>query len=102
VATLSGDNGWFWPLAVPLTISLIVTLAIFFFLFLQLKNKWFTVAAAFFLFGVILNFIVGVIIQRYLETRSIEEEIYNRVTLFGCFLTSIFLALIGFSKRRSN
>jgi len=37
VATLSGDVGWFWPLAVPLTLSLIVTLGIFLFLFLQLK-----------------------------------------------------------------
>lgn len=102
IATLSGNMGWFWPLAVPLTLSFITALGVFFILLIQLKNKWFKVAAAFFLFGVVLNFVVGVIIQHYLETHSIQEEIYNRATLFGSLLTSILLALIGFSRRRPN
>lgn len=99
VATLSGDGKWFWPLAVPLALSLIVMLGIFFFLFLQLKNKWYTVAAAFFLFGVVLNYMVGEIVTRYLDDHNIQGEIYNRATVYSFLLASILFALIGFNRR---
>ena len=99
IATLSGDGKWFWPLAVPLALSLIVTLGIFFFLFLQLKNKWYTGAAAFFLFGVVLNYMVGEIIKRYLDDHNIQGEIYNRATVFSFLLASFLFALIGYNRR---
>jgi lipoprotein signal peptidase len=100
IATLSGDGRWFWPLAVPLALSFIVVLGIFFFLlFLQLKNKWYTVASAFFLFGVVLNYIVGEIIQRYLDNHNIQGEIYNRATVYSFLLASFLFALIGYNKR---
>ena len=99
VATLSGDGKWFWPLAVPLALSLIVMLGIFFFFFLQLKNKWYTVAAAFFLFGVVLNYMVGEIVTRYLDDHNIQAEIYNRATVYSFLLASILFALIGFNRR---
>ncbi len=99
IATLSGDNRWFWPLAVPLALSLIVTAGIFLFVFLQLKNKWYTGAAAFFLFGVVLNFAVGEIIKHYLQDQNIEGEIYNRTTVFSFLLASFLFALIGYNRR---
>lgn len=102
IATLSGNGGWFWPLAVPLALSLIVTLGIFFFLFLHLKNKWYTGAAAFFLFGVVLNYTVGEIIKRYLDDHNIYGEIYNRATLYSFLLASFLFALIGFNRRPKN
>jgi hypothetical protein len=102
IATLSGDGHWFWPLAVPLAFSLIVTLGIFFFLFLYLKNKWFTGAAAFFLFGVVLNFIAGEIIKHYLQDQNVEGEIYNRATLYSFLLASFLFVLIGYNRRPRN
>jgi hypothetical protein len=102
IATLSGDDKWFWPLAVPLALSLIVTLGIFFFLFLRLKNKWYTGASAFFLFGVVLNFMVGEIIKRYLDDLNIQGEIYNRATLYSFLLASFLFTLIGYNRRTKN
>jgi hypothetical protein len=99
IATLSGNGTWFWPLAVPLALSLILTLGIFFFLFLQLKNKWYTGAAAFFLFGVVLNYMVGEIIKRYLDDHNLQGEIYNRATLYSFLLASFLFALIGYNRR---
>lgn len=105
IATLSGNSSWFWPLAVPLALSLIVTLGIFFFiLLLQLKNKWYIGATAFFLFGVVLNYIVGEIIQRYLDNHNIEGDIYNRVTVYIFLFVSFLFALIGYNRgsKKSN
>jgi hypothetical protein len=99
IAILSGDGKWFWPLAVPLTLSLIVTLGIFLFVFLQHKNKWYTGAAAFFLFGVLLNYMVGEIIKHYLDDQNIQGEIYNRTTLYSFLLASFLFALIGYNRR---
>jgi hypothetical protein len=99
IATLSGDGKWFWPLAVPLAVSLIVTLGVFIFLFLHLKNKWYTGASAFFLFGVVLNYIVGEIVKRYLDDHNIQGEIYNRATLYCFLLASFLFALIGLNRR---
>lgn len=100
IATLSGNGSWFWPLAVPLALSLIVTLGIFFFLLLlQPKNKWYIGAAAFFLFGVVLNYIVGEIIQRYLDNHNIQGEIYNRGIAYSFLLVSFLLVLIGYNRR---
>jgi hypothetical protein len=99
IATLSGDGHWFWPLAVPLAFSLIITLGIFFFMFLYLKNKWYTGASAFFLFGVVLNYIVGEIVKRYLDDHNIQGEIYNRATLYCFLLASFLFALIGLNRR---
>jgi ABC-type polysaccharide/polyol phosphate export permease len=102
IAMLSGDGKWFWPLAFPLALSLIVTLGIFIFLFLHLKNKWYTGAAAFFLFGVALNYIVGEIIKRYLDDHNIQGEIYNRATIYSFLLASFLFTLIGYNKRQKN
>jgi len=102
IAALSGDGAWFWPLAVPLALSLIVSLGIFFFLFLLLKNKWYTGAVAFFLFGVVLNYMVGEIIKRYLDGQNIQGEIYNRATVYSFLLASILFALIGFQRSKNK
>ena len=102
IAALSSDGAWFWPLAVPLALSLIVSLGIFFFLFLHLKNKWYTGAVAFFLFGVVLNYMVGEIIKRYLDYKIIQGEIYNRATVYSFLLASILFALIGFQRSKNK
>ncbi len=98
IETISGGGNWFWPLAVPLALSLIVTLGIFLFLFLHLKNKWYTGAAAFFLFGVVLNFMVGEIVKHYLDDHNIQGEIYNRATVYSFLFASFLFTLIGFQK----
>jgi hypothetical protein len=102
IAMLSSNGKWFWPLAFPLALSLIVTLGIFLFLFLQLKNKWYTGAAAFFLFGVVLNYIVGEIIRRYLQKQNIEGQIINQSTIYSSLFISFLSALIGFQKKKNS
>jgi hypothetical protein len=102
IAILSGGGNWFWPLAVPLALCFIVTTGIFLFLFLQLKNKWYIGAAAFFLFGVALNYLVGEIIKHYLDDQNIQGEIYNRATLYSFLLASFLFALIGYNRRPKN
>lgn len=101
IAVLSGDGKWFWPLAIPLSVSLIVTLGVFLFLFLHLKNKWYTGAATFFLFGVVLNYTVGEIIKHYLQNQNIQGEVYNRATAYSFLLASLLFALIGFQKNKT-
>lgn len=100
IAVLSGNGKWFWPLAFPLSVSVIVTLGIFLFLFLHLKNKWYTAAAAFFLFGVALNYIVEAIIKHYLQDQNMVGQIINRSTIYISFLFSFILGLIGFQRNK--
>lgn len=99
VSILSSDGNWFWPLGAPLALSFILVTGVFLFLLMYLKNKWFTGAAAFFLFGVVLNFIVCEIIRQYLQNQNVEAQIINRSALIGCLLVSFLFALIGFQKR---
>lgn len=99
IATLSGNNGWFWPLAVPLALSLIISLGIFFFLLIHLKSKWYKIASAIFLFGVLLNYMVGEIIEHYLAVQNIQGEIYNRATAYSLLLASFLFAGIGFNRQ---
>jgi hypothetical protein len=100
VANLSGDGEWFWPLAFPLALSFIITAGIFIAFFTRLGNKWFTGAGAFFLFGVVLNFVVGEIIENYLKEQNIQGQIINRFTLYSFLFVSFLFALIGFQRSK--
>jgi uncharacterized membrane protein len=102
VANLSSDGEWFWPLAFPLALSVLITAGIFIAFFTRLGNKWFTGAGAFFLFGVVLNYIVGEIVKRYLDDHNIQGEIYNRATVYSFLLASFLFALIGYNRRPKN
>ncbi len=100
VANLSSDGEWFWPLAFPLALSLLISIGIFFILLTQLSNKWYLGAAAFFLFGVLLNFISAEIISHYLGEQNIPEQISNRITMFGCLIATVLFVLIGLQKKK--
>jgi hypothetical protein len=100
VAYLSSDGEWFWPLAFPLALSLLGSIGIFFILITQLNNKWYLGAAAFFLFGVLLNFISAAIISHYLGDQNIPEQISNRITMFICLIASVLFVLIGLQKTK--
>jgi hypothetical protein len=100
VAYLSSDGEWFWPLAFPLALSLLGSIGIFFILITQINNKWYLGAAAFFLFGVALNFISAEIISHYLGEQNIPEQISNRITMFMCLMASVLFVLIGLQKAK--
>jgi hypothetical protein len=99
VANLSGDGEWFMPLALPLALSLLGTIGIFVAFFSSLRNKWYIGAAAFFLFGVVLNYTVGEIIRHYLQEQNIRGQIINRSTLYSFLLASFLFTLIGYQRR---
>jgi hypothetical protein len=102
VAYLSSDGEWFWPLAFPLGLCLLGSIGIFFILITQLNNKWYLVAAAFFLFGVLLNFISAAIISHYLGEQNIPEQMINHITIAVCLLASLLFVLIGFQKTKKS
>lgn len=99
IANLSGEGEWFEPLALPLALSFLGTVGIFLVFQSRLRNKWYTGAVAFFLFGVVLNYTVGEIIRQYLQNKNVQSQIINRYTLVSFLLTSFLFALIGFQKR---
>lgn len=100
VAKLCGDSSWFFPLALPLALSFLISFSLYIICVYWILNKWLLTAAAFFLFGVILNFIVGEIISSYLINQEIQGEVINRSTIFFFSICSAILAVIGFSRKK--
>jgi hypothetical protein len=102
VAHVSGDGAWFWPLAFPLAISFLGVLGLFTLSVYQLVNKWFRGAVTFFLFGVVLNYTVGAIIEHYLQEHNLQGEITNRFTLIIFLIVTIIFSLIGSQSRSKS
>ena len=90
-------QGWFIPLALPIAILSLGTLAISLLMFNNLKNKLYSSAITVFLFGVVVNFIVGKIINSFLNGSN-NNDIARILTTSASAIAALILMVIGFMK----
>jgi len=99
---LSPGKGWFIPLALPIALLCIAALGI---TLLALKylniSKWYGAAIAVLLFGVLLNFLVGKIVDRYINEQDINDTA-RYATIFGSALLTLLLGAIGYIKGKKK
>ncbi len=94
------DKGWFIPLALPVAILLLLALGISIIAFTRFSiNKYYAAAITVFLFGVIVNFGVGVIVDNFLN-RSYVNDISRVSTIAGSVIVVLLLVAIGYIKKK--
>jgi hypothetical protein len=98
IQKLVAVKGWVMPLALPVAgLSLIafgaslVTFAYF------KSNKFYAVALTVFLFGVIVNFGVGIIVSNFLNNNN-ADDISRVSTMSGSIILSLILVIAGYIK----
>jgi hypothetical protein len=91
-------KGWFLPLALPLALLVLVSLGICIAAFRFIKNKLYSVALTIFLFGVLVNYGVGVIIKNYLPYSGFDE-ISRMSTIAASGMLSVLILVIGSIKK---
>ncbi|MDN3655733.1 DUF6320 domain-containing protein [Ferruginibacter paludis] len=90
-------KGWFLPLALPLALLVLAGLGICLFAFRFIKNKLYTVAVAIFVFGVVVNYGVGIFVKNYLPYSGVDEV--SRIsTMAAAGILSLLLAVVGSLK----
>jgi Family of unknown function (DUF6320) len=90
-------KGWFIPLALPIAILSLGALAISLFVFNNFKNKLYSSAMTVFLFGVVVNFAVGKIINSFLDGTN-NDDISRIMTISASAIAALILFVIGYTK----
>ncbi len=99
IQNLVSAKGWFIPLALPIVILSLIAFGISLFALTNKKmNKFYAVALTIFLFGVIVNLGVGVIVNGFLNENNIYD-IYRISTIAISVILSGALIIIGYFKR---
>jgi hypothetical protein len=91
-------KGWFLPLALPLAILVLAGLGICLFAFRFIKNKLYSVAIAIFLFGIVVNYGVGMVVKKFLPSSGIDE-VARISTMTAAGILSLLLAVVGSIKK---
>ena len=99
VANLTGEGEWFAPLALPLALSLLVTIGIFFVFSSRLNNIWYIIAIAFFLFGVVINYAVNLVLRNNHIEQDMRGKMINSSTIYSFLLATCIFTLIGYQRR---
>jgi len=94
-------KGWFLPLALPLALLVLAGVGICLLAFRYIKNKLYAVAVAVFVFGVIVNYGVGIIVKSYLPYSGIDE-ISRISTMAAAGLLSLLLVVFGPLKKTAG
>jgi len=94
---LVSEKGWFIPLALPITILSLGALAISLLVFNNLRNKLYSSAITVFLFGVVVNFVVGKIINSFLNGTN-DDDIPRIMTISASAIAALILIVIGYLK----
>jgi hypothetical protein len=90
-------KGWFLPLALPLAILVLAGLGICLFAFRFVKNKLYPVAVTIFVFGVVLNYGVGMVVKSYIPYSGIDE-VARISTMAAAGILSLLLVVVGTLK----
>ncbi|CAN5639951.1 hypothetical protein BH11BAC5_BH11BAC5_02210 [soil metagenome] len=90
-------KGWFLPLALPLAILVLAGLGICLFAFRFIKNKLYAVAVAIFVFGVVVNYGVGMVVKSYIPYSGIDE-VARISTMAAAGILSLLLVVVGTLK----
>jgi membrane protein YdbS with pleckstrin-like domain len=73
IQRLTYTTGWVIQLAIPIVVLSLIALGISLIGFRFINNKLYAVALTIFLFGVLANYGVGVIISRFLDGRNMDD-----------------------------
>jgi hypothetical protein len=95
---LVSEKGWFIPLALPISILSLGALAISFLVFNNLRNKLYSSAITVFLFGVVVNFVAGKIINFFFNETNIDD-ILRIMTISASAIATLILVVIGYMKK---
>lgn len=91
-------KGWFIPLALPIAGLCLAAFGISLIAFAYFKsNRFYPVALTIFVFGVVVNFGVGIIVSNFLSEQNVNDP--SRVqTISGSIILSVVLVIAGFIK----
>ena len=102
IQTLVATKGWFIPLALPIALLSLLALGISLMAFTSKKiNKITAAAVAVFMFGVIVNYGVGVFVNRFLNENN-GDEIIRVAIVYASVILSLILMIIAFSRRKGK
>jgi membrane protein YdbS with pleckstrin-like domain len=102
IQKLATVKGWAIPLALPIAGLSLLALAVTLLGFAHFKlNKFYMAALTVFLFGVIINFGVGVIVGRFLNENNVND-ISRASSLSVSVILSLILIAIGYKKRNKT
>jgi hypothetical protein len=73
IQSLTSTTGWVMQLAIPIVVLSLVALGISLMGFRFFNNKLYAIALTIFLFGVLANYGVGVILNRFLHGRNMDD-----------------------------
>ncbi len=91
-------KGWVMPLALPVAGLSLIAFGASLVAFAHFKsNKFYPAALTVFLFGVIVNFGVGVIVSNFLNNNN-ANDISRVSTMSGSIILSIILVIAGYIK----
>ena len=100
IQTLVSVKGWFFPLALPIVILSLLALGISLMAFTSKKlNKIAATAITVFLFGVIVNYGVGVIVNRFLNENN-ESDKFRVLTISISVIISLILMIVAYTRRK--
>jgi hypothetical protein len=96
---ITGVNGWFINLGLPLAVTVMITMWAFYFIYTKLKlNIMFMTAILVFLIGVVFNIIVTLF---SLNFANVEYNIFPEfISVFVCLIISIIYFIFGMLKRK--
>ncbi|MEH6779769.1 DUF6320 domain-containing protein [Maribacter arcticus] len=93
-------KGWFVPLALPILILSLLAFGISLIAFTNKKlNKFYAVGLTIFLFGVIVNYGVGIIVNRFLNENNVLD-IFRVTTISISFILSLIFIFTAYFKRK--
>jgi len=73
IQRLTSTTGWVMQLAIPIVLLSLTALGISLISFRFINNKLYAVALTIFLFGVVANYGVGIILSRFLDGRNMDD-----------------------------
>ncbi len=98
IQSQTSAKGWVIDLAIPITLLALFALGVSLIGFRFMKTtKFYPIALTIFLFGVMVNYGIGIILSRYLNGNNIDD--ISRVsTMSISALTTIMLVIVGYFK----
>lgn len=97
---LAGEKEWLIALGLPISIISLGTLGISLFVFTQSYiNKMYASAITVFLFGVVVNFFVGKIVDGFLNENA-DDDISRTTTIAASTIIALLLFIAGYIKKR--
>ena len=98
IQNLAGQKGWLLPLALPIVILSLAAFGISLAAFTAFKsNKLYAAAVTVFLFGVVVNLGVDVIVGRFINDGNLADT-SKILTTIGSAITALILMIAGFIR----